>query len=145
MDTLDRIYEMMYCELDDIAKKEKLDSKDVELIDKFVDIIKDIDEIGMNQDMGIYSMANGGSYGNGSSYSNGGSFTGGSYARGRSGRMMPYGRGSSYARGRSNNNGYSRDESKDMMLNQLQEVMDMAVDEKDRKAVERLMSQMAQN
>ena len=44
MDTLDRIYDMMYCELEDIAKKEKLDSKDVELIDKFVVIIKDIND-----------------------------------------------------------------------------------------------------
>lgn len=123
MDTLDRIYEMMYCELDDIAKKEKLDSKDVELIDKFVDIIKDIDEINGNTDMG-YSQMNGSSY-----------------MRGRSGRMMPmYNRGSSY--GRSRNNGYSRDESKDIMIEHLQDVMDMAVDEKDRKAVERLISQM---
>ena len=33
-------------------------------------------------------------------------------------------------------------ESKDMMLEHLQEVMDMAVDEKDRKAVSELMEQM---
>lgn len=135
--TLDRIYDMMFCELDEIAKKEKLDSKDVELIDKFVDIIKDIDEIGMNQDMG-YSMT-GGSY-TGGSYNNGGN-----YARGRSGRGMyggrSYGRGSSYARG----NGYSRDDNKEMMLDHLQEVMDMAADEKDRRAVERLMDQMSKN
>lgn len=117
--TLDRIYEMMYCELDDIAKKDKLDSKDVELIDKFVDIIKDIDEISTSSDMG-YSQT---------------------YGRGRSGRMM-YNRGSSYGRGRSMNNGYSRTESKDMMLEHLQDVADMAVDEKDRKAVNRLMQQM---
>lgn len=127
MDTLDKIYDMMFCELDEIAKKEKLDSKDVELIDKFVDIIKDIDEISGYQDNG-YSQMNGGNY-----------------MRGRSGRMMPmYGRGS-YARGRSMNNGYSRDESKEMMLDHLQEVMDMAVDEKDRRAVERLMDQMSKN
>lgn len=133
MDTLDRIYEMMYCELDDIAKKEKLDSKDVELIDKFVDIIKDIDEIGMSQDTG-YSMMNGNSYD-----------SRGSYLRGRSGRMMPmYNRGS-YARGRSRTNGYSRDESKEVMLDHLAEIMDMAVDEKDRKAISRLMEQMENN
>jgi len=126
MDTLDKIYDMMFCELDDIAKKEKLDSKDVELIDKFVDIIKDIDQIGISQDNG-YSQMNG-------------------YMRGRSGRMMPaYNRGGSYSRGRGMNNGYSRTESKEMMLDRLQEVMDMAVDDKDRKAVERLMSQMEQN
>lgn len=64
--------------------------------------------------------------------------------RGRSYRMNPmynrsYGRGSSYG------NGYSRDESKEMMLEHLQKVMDMAVDEKDRKAVSRLMQQMNDN
>lgn len=51
-----------------------------------------------------------------------------------------YGSRGSYGRGM--NGGYSRDESKDMMLERLQEVMDMAVDEKDRKAVSRLMEQM---
>lgn len=136
MDVLDMIYDKMYCELEEIAKKEKLDSKDVELVDKFVDIIKDINEIGSADDMGGYSQMNGGSYNNGMSY-----------ARGRSGRTMPmynrsYGRGS-YANGRSMNAGYSRDESKEMMLDHLQNVMDMAVDERDRKAVERLMDQMS--
>ena len=53
---------------------------------------------------------------------------GGNSMRGRSGRMMPmYGR-RSYARGRSMNDNYSRDESKEMRLDHLQEVMDMAVD-----------------
>ena len=128
MDVLDRIYDMMYCELDDIAKKDKLDRKDVELIDKFVDIIKDIDEIGKYSDMDGYSQMNGGN----------------SYMRGRSGRMMPmYGRGSSYGRG--GNNGYSRDGSKEAMLDHLQDIADMATDEKDRKAVMRLMQQMEQN
>lgn len=130
MDVLDMIYDKMYCELEDIVKKEKLDSKDVELVDKFVDIIKDINEIGSADMMGGYSQMNGRSYNNGSSY-----------GRGYSGRSMPmYGRGSY---GRSMSNGYSRDESKEMMLDHLQNVMDMAVDERDRKAVERLMDQMS--
>lgn len=128
MDTLDRIYDMMYCELDEIAKKDKLDSNDVELIDKFVDIIKDIDEIYGSQETMKYSQMNGNSY-----------------MRGRSYKSMPmYGR-NYYGRGRSMNNGYSRDESKEMMLDHLQEVMDMAVDEKDRKAISRLMEQMQNN
>lgn len=131
MDTLDMIYDKVYCELDEISKKEKLDSKDVELIDKFVDIIKDIDEMGMSQD---YSMT-GGSYGNGGSYMRGNSTGGRSYGRGSYGR-------NSYGRGMYGNNGYSRDDSKDMMLNQLQNIADMAVDEKDKRAVNRLMQQM---
>ena len=43
MDILDIIYDKVCCELEDIGKKEKLDSKDVELMDKFVDIMKDIE------------------------------------------------------------------------------------------------------
>lgn len=113
--TLDRINEMMYCELDDIAKKDRLDIKDVELIDKFVDIIKDIGEIGMSPDMGYSQMG------------------GNSYMRGRSNRMMPMYR----------SDGYSRTDGKDAMLDRLQDVMDMATDEKDRRAVERLMQQMS--
>ena len=125
MDTLDMVCDKVYCELDEINKKEKWDSKDVELIGEFVDILKDIDQIGIGQDGGGYSQMGSGSY-----------------MRGRSGRTMPmYGR----SRGRSMSNGYSRAESKDMMLDRLQDVMDMAVDEKDRKAIERLMSQMEQN
>lgn len=128
MDILDKIQDMMYCELEDVSKKDKLDTKDVELIDKFVDIIKDIDDIAGTQDMG-YSQMNGRSYNNGSSY-----------MRGRSNRMPMYSRGSSYSRG-----GYSREDSKEVMLDHLQDVMNMAVDEKDRKAISRLMEQMEQN
>lgn len=132
MDVLDMIYDKAYCELEEIGKKEKLDSKDVELMDKFVDIIKDIEEMGMSSEPMGYSQTGG-------SYTNGGSYA----MRGRSGRMNPmynrnYGRGSN---GRSMT-GYSRDESRDMILDHLQEAMDMAVDERDRKAVERLMEQM---
>lgn len=133
MDILDIIYDKACCELEEIGKKEKLDSKDVELMDKFVDIMKDIEEMSGSQDQMGYSQTGGG-YNNGSSYGRGM----------RMNRMNPmynrsYGRGSY---GRSMNGGYSRAESKDMMLDKLQEVMDMAVDEKDRKAVERLMTQM---
>lgn len=122
MDVLDMVYDKVCCELDEIMKKEKLDSKDVELIGEFVDIMKDINQIDSNQDQ----------------------MNGSSYMRGRSGRMMPmYGRGG-YSRGRSMNGGYSRAENKEAMLDRLQEIADMAVDEKDRKAVERLMDQMSQ-
>lgn len=130
MDVLDMIYDKAYCELEEIGKKDKLDSKDVELMDKFVDIIKDIEEMGMSSEPMGYSQT-------GSSYANGSNYT----MRGRSSRMNPmYGRGSY---GRSMNSGYSRDESKVMMLDQLERAMDMAVDERDRKAVERLMDQMS--
>ena len=53
---------------------------------------------------------------------------------------MYRGRGSSY--GRMDGNGYSRTSNKDEMLDRLQDVANMAMDEKDRKAIERLMNQM---
>lgn len=59
--------------------------------------------------------------------------------RGRSGGYMPM----YNMRGRSGNDGYSREGNKEMMLDYLQNVADMAMDEKDRKAVERLMNQMS--
>lgn len=117
MDTLDKIYEMMFCELDDIGKKEKLDSKDVELIGDFVDIIKDILEIFASQDIGMMSDG---------------------YMRSTSGRMPMYMRGVSYMRGRS----MAHNGNKDMILNSLSDIMDKAEDEKDRKAISRLIDQM---
>ena len=123
MDFLDRTYERASCEIEDILQHQKFDKQDVELLGDFVDIIKDIEM--------TYSYQNGM---DGSSQMNGGSY--GGY---RSGRMMPM------YRGRSMNNGYSRNESKEMMLGHLQNVMDMAVDEKDRKAISRLMEQMRDN
>ena len=104
---------------------QNLDKQDVELLGELIDIVKDVEIIYDYQDkmdMG-YSQMNGSSY-----------------MRGRSGRMMPYNRGSSYGR----NGGYSRNDNKEAMLDHLQDVMDMAVDEKDRKAISRLISQMEQ-
>lgn len=129
MEILEKSYDRACCEIEDILSHQKIDKQDVEIWGDLVDIIKDIEMVYDYQDkVDGYSQMNGGSY-----------------MRGRSGRMPMYNRGNSYSRGRSMNNGYSRDESKDMMLDHLQEVMDMAVDEKDRKAIERLMSQMQQN
>lgn len=127
MDALDRVYDKAYCEIDDIGKKDKLQMQDIEALDKLVDIIKDIEEMNSSQDV-MYSGNNG------------------SYARGRSMRNM-YGRNSyanrgyNYARG----NSYSRNDSKDVMLEHLADIADMAVDDRDRKAVEKLMDQMRNN
>ena len=67
---------------------------------------------------------------------------GGSY---RSSRMMPmYGRSSyrsSYGR---EGNGYSRTSNREEVMDYLRDVMDMAEDEKDRKAINRLMTQMSE-
>ena len=120
MDTLNKTYEVACCELDELNKKGgNYDIKEIEVMGELVDIIKDIEEVWKSSDGGYSQM--------------------GGYMRGRSGRMMPY-RGSSYGSG----DGYSRNSNRDEMLEHLSNVANMAMDEKDRKAVERLMDQMRQ-
>lgn len=127
MEILEKSYDRACCEIEDILGRQKLDTQDVELWGDLVDIIKDIEMVYDYQDkMNGYSQMNGESY-----------------MRGRSNRMMPYGRSYNYGSFGRNSNGYSRNDNKDMMLEHLQNVADMAMDEKDRKAVERLMDQMS--
>ena len=116
MHVLDKIYDIACCELDELAQKGgNYDVKEIELMGELVDIVKDIEKTEMYQEPMGYSQR---SYGN-------------DYMGGRSGRMMPM-----YNRGRSGNS------NREEMLNRLSMVADMAADEKDRKAVERLMDQM---
>lgn len=125
MDILGKAYDRACCESEDILNHQNLDKQDVELLGEFVDIIKDIEMIYdyRNKTDG-YSQMNGNSY-----------------MDGRSGRMMPYMYGNrSYSYG--SDNGYSRTSNKETMIEHLKNVADMAMDEKDRKAVEKLISQM---
>ena len=130
MDILSKTYDRASCEIEDILQHQKFDKQDVELLGELIDVIKDVEMIYDYQDkMDGYSQMNDESY-----------------MRGRSGRMMPmYGRGSSYMRGRSMNmdSGYSGNDNKDMILNHLSDIADMAMDERDKKAIEKLMSQMS--
>ena len=120
MDILDRTYDRASCEIEDILQHQKFDKQDVELLGELIDIVKDVEMIYDYQDkIDGYSQSS-------------------DYMRGRSGRMMPmYGRSNSYMRSRSNDN-------KDVLLDHLANVAEMATDEKDRRAVEKLISQMSE-
>ena len=127
MDILDKAYDRAACELEDILQHQKLDKQDVDMFGAFVDIIKDVYMTDSYKDsLEGYSQMNGSSY------------------RNRPNMTPMYGRGSSYMRGRSMNNGYSRNDNKEMMLDHLADIADMATDEKDRRAVEKLISQMSE-
>lgn len=129
MEILNKAYDRACCEVEDILNHPTLDKQDVELLGNFVDIIKDVEMIYDYQDkMDGYSQMNGNSYN--------------SYMRGNSGRMSSYNNRNSYGRNRSMNNGYSGNDSREMMIDQLHDVASMATDEKDRKAVDRLIQQM---
>ena len=119
MDMLDKTYDRASCEIEDILQHQKFDKSDVELLGELVDIVKDVEM--------IYDYRN--KMGN-----NG-------YMRSAMPIMPMVNRGSYTGA----DNTKSRDENKELMLNHLQNVANMAVDERDRKAVERLMEQMRQN
>ena len=129
MDTIDKVLDRVYCELDEIMTHQKLDKQDVEIMGELIDIAKDVAEMDSYSEPSGYSKMGGYNYMNGNNSS---------YMRGRSSGYSPM-----YMRGRSGNDGYSREGNKEMMLDHLQNVADMAIDERDRKAIEKLMSQMS--
>lgn len=137
MQEFENIKDMVYCEIDEISHQKKLDMNTVEILGELVDILKDIGSIEMfeeginiqeDEDYG-YSR-NGGGYSqrrmpiyyNGNSYRSGRNYNGGYSRRGR--------------------NGYSRDDSKEHMIEKLNKLMYEVHDENDREAIERLINQM---
>ena len=92
MKVYEQIKDMLCDELEGIAKKKELTTSSLDVIDKAIDVIKDISTIeAMEQEYG-YSQQGG--------YSQEGGYSGGYFGR------MPYymyDEGSSYARGRGSN------------------------------------------
>lgn len=126
----DQTQEMLVCELEKITKKNELTPSALEFLDKIVDIIKDLDEISMNEEERM-------------------SDTKGGYSQ----RSMPryyYGRASSYRddsyhrneTGMRDGSGYSRGSSRSQMLDHLYMAMDTAINEDERKRVQRMIDEL---
>ena len=140
MKEFDQIKDMVYDELDAMSHQGRLNKESVCLIGELVDILKDIGTIEMFEE-GIeipdddYSLANG--------YSRDGGYSQRRYVRG----------GNSYRDGRTYNSGYSRrtrggysrEDSKDHMIQQLHNIMNEAQNENDRQSIHRLIEQMENN
>ncbi len=151
--------------LKELNKTGKLTGAALNELHMITDTIKNLDKIEMLEDGG-YSQATdfmgegrmyGTSYGGGNSYGEGGSYAGGgSYERGNSeaGRrgstyVQGYYRGGrgggrrGYSRegGNSYGGGYSRDDGKEMMMEQLEEMMDSA-DGSSRDAIRKCMEEI---
>lgn len=166
MDKLKDLKSMLELQVNQIVAKGDINPQDLEMLDKAVDVIKDIETIcamrkAEEQNMEGYSqgmMRNGYSYAMGEDgysgtwfdpayhggrnyYTNGGTHTDGmSYAQ-RPSRMMY--RQDRDMNGRySSRRGYSRDEAKDHMLDTLEEMMDEATTEKERNAIRRCMEKI---
>ena len=161
MHYMETLKDLLCAELEDYAEKckkaNKMSAGDLEAIHKLTDTVKNILKIDMLEEEGGYSedgtyMGEGRIYG--TSYESGYSDRGGSsYARGRGryakrdsmGRYsrddgMMYRGGMSYARdGRGMRGGYSRDEGKHYMMEQLEEMMEEAEKPAEKEALRRCM------
>ena len=162
MHYMETLKDLLCAELEDYAEKGKKSGKmsmgDLESIHKLTDTVKNILKIDMLEEESGYSedgryMGEGRIYG--TSYESGYSERGGSsYARGRGryakrdsmGRYsrdggMPYDDDMSYARGGrgGNRGGYSRDDGKHYMMEQLEEMMEEAEKPAEKEALRRCM------
>ena len=154
MHYMEDLKDLLCAELEDYAEKSKKSGKmsmgDIESIHKLTDTVKNILKIDMLEDESGYSedgayMGEGRIYG--TSYDDGMRRGGGySYARGR-GRyakrdsMGRYSRDDGYMRrdGRGMRDGYSRDEGKAYMMEQLEDMMADAENPSDKEALRRCM------
>jgi len=154
------IKDMLEKELGQIADKRELTSNNLEVMSKAVDVIKDIDiicgmkreeEEGYSEMMPYYMYDDGSSYARGrgryakrdsmgrysseGGYSGRGSYEGGSYDS--------YNRGSydSYERG-GRRGGYSREDSKEHMVSELERMEQNATDEKQRNMIRNWRNQL---
>ena len=157
-----KIKEMLMNELYEYEEKAKkmsggkLSQNEMDRIHKLTDTVKNIDKIEM--------LEEGGGYSEDGAYMGEGRIYGTSYARGRGrnarrdsmgrysrdgGYSENYDSVSSYARGgqggRGGNmggRGYSRDDAKEHMLEKAEEMLEMATDPKERRAIEKFMREL---
>lgn len=136
MKALYDLKEKLFVELDEISNKPEMGAGDLELAHKLTDTIKNIDKICALEENGGYSgtysrdgdwMARG-SYNRGSSYANRGKH----YVRGH------------YSRDGYSNRGYSRGDSREHMMEQLENMMQSAGSEREKEAIQRCMDQLEQ-
>ena len=131
MESMDRLKDMLQCEIDKIADQGELTAGSLETIGKLLDAVKDISEINAMDDYG-YSQRG---YGRMPMYYEG-SYEGATRG-GRSSRRGGNG-------GNSRRMGYSYDDGKDYMIDQLEQMMDQAGSEKERQAIMKCIRQMEQ-
>ena len=142
MKTYDKIKDMLCDELDEIAKKNELTSANLDVIDKAIDIIKDIHTIyAMEEEYPPEGYSKDGGYSNGfyaryPYYMYDGEDMGNSYARGRTGNVKRDSMGR-YSRDGHMDDGYSRDAK-----SELQRMMESAKTDQEREALRMAISSM---
>ena len=135
MEYMYELKEKLCRELEEVARKPEMGAGDLELIHKLTDTIKNIDKIDALEDGGYSSdgdweMEGRGRYNRGSSYARRKRDSMGRYSREwRDGRMD----------GR-----YSRDDAKERMIDQMEQLMNGTQNEREREIIKRAMEQLEQ-
>lgn len=157
MKAMQDLKDLLCSELDQIARKGKMGGGDLEIVHKLTDTIKNIDKIMMLEDDGYgdyeggtYSHGRGGNsydgdsmrYGDGSSYANRGKhWVRGHYSR-DGGMPGDYSGRRGDGRRRDARGRYSRDDGKEHMISQLEDIMDDASDPQTQQAIQRCIEQL---
>ena len=141
MDRL-RIYEegqeLLLCELEKLVKNQSITSNQLDFMDKIVDIIKDLDEVSMNEESRYdYEDGNSQRYMPRAYYTRGSSYRGGSDG---SSYGSSYGRRSNM--GRMYSDGISRNDGKADMLDHLYAAHDTATSEDEKKRIKRMIDEI---
>lgn len=135
MEYMYELKEKLCRELEEVARKPEMGAGDLELIHKLTDTIKNIDKIDALEDDGYsrdgdWEMEGRGRYNRGSSYARRKRDSMGRYSREwRDGRMD----------GR-----YSRDDAKEHMIDQMEQLMNGTQNEREREIIKRAMEQLEQ-
>lgn len=152
MEDMKKLKDMLCRELEEFARRDSIESYDLDTIHKLTDTIKNLDKIEMLEEDGGYSQARGmGNRGGMRNYSRDGGQGGGysqdgGYSQGGYSYEDSFGdndgysqarRGQHYVRGH-----YSRDDGRDHMVNQLEGMMGRVNSEQDREALRRMIEQM---
>jgi hypothetical protein len=155
MKVYDQIKDMLCDELEEIAKKKELTSSSLDVLDKGIDILKDIATIkAMEQEypeegysgnrgysQGYFGRMPYYMYDDGMGMSNqGGSYEGGSYARGRGSNAKRDSMGRYSSEGRSYD--YSRDGYSGDTKEELQRIMNSAQNDREREAIRKALDSM---
>lgn len=140
MEDMHKLKELLCRELDEFARRDSIESYDLDTIHKLTDTIKNLDKIEMLEDG--HSGARGMRRGEPRMYSREGSYSqdgGYSYedSFGDNDGYSQANRGKHYVRGH-----YSREDGRGQMMNQLEGMMSQAGSEQDREAIRRCMEQL---
>lgn len=138
MENMHKLKDTLCRELDEFARRDSIESYDLDTIHKLTDTIKNLDKIEMLEDGGYSQARGGGNRGGMRTYARDGE--GGGY-----GYEDSFGDNDGYsmARRRRDERGrYSRDDGRDDMVNRLEEMMNRAGSDRDREDIRRMIERM---